>query len=179
MKNNKFITGVYWDDKDLLNGVKQIQDKGITIFDVRTPFPVHGLDDVLKLKRSRLPRLGFLAGAVGAISAFYFQMWVFTESWPINFGGKPYLSVPSFIPVTFELAVLFAAISLVFGFLIRSGIGPGAPVIIFDERTTDDAFLVAIKVNDESEVINISEVLSNAGAGEVKQVEPSKSEQNV
>ncbi|WP_075590328.1 DUF3341 domain-containing protein [Labilibacter marinus] len=179
MKSNKFITGVYWDDKDLLTGIKEIQDKGISIFDVRTPFPVHGLDDVLKIKRSRLPRLGFIAGALGGVLAFYFQMWVFTQSWPINFGGKPYLSVPSFIPVTFELAVLFAAISLVFGFLIRSGIGPGAPVIIFDERTTDDAFLVAIQVNDESEVSNITEVLSSAGAEEVKQVEPSKTEQDV
>ncbi|GAF01653.1 DUF3341 domain-containing protein [Saccharicrinis fermentans] len=174
MKNNKYVTGIFWDDKDLLDGIKEIQSKGIAIYDVRTPFPVHGLDDVLKLKRSRLPRLGFLAGAIGAIVAFWFQMWVFTESWPINFGGKPYLSVPSFIPVTFELAVLFAAISLVFGFLIRSGIGPGAPTIIFDERTSDDAFLVVILEDEDNGSERIQEVLTSVGAQEVKHVEPTK-----
>jgi len=176
MKNSKYVTGIYWDDKDLLNGVKEIQDKGISIYDVRTPFPVHGLDDVLKLKRSQLPRLGFIAGGIGAIVAFLFQMWVFTESWPINFGGKPYLSVPSFIPVTFELAVLFAAISLVFGFLIKSGIGPGAPTIIFDERTSDDAFLVVIELEDETHGDKITTVLNEAGAQEIKNVEPTKTE---
>ncbi|MGQ1785869.1 DUF3341 domain-containing protein [Saccharicrinis sp. GN24d3] len=176
MRNNKFVTGIFWDDKDLMNGIKEIQAKGISIFDVRTPFPVHGLDDVLKLKRSRLPRLGFVAGALGAIVAFGFQMWVFTESWPINFGGKPYLSVPSFVPVTFELAVLFAAISLVFGFLIRSGLGPGAPTVIFDERTSDDAFLVVILEDENNQSDRITEVLNSVGAQEVKQVEPTKTQ---
>ncbi|WP_430931927.1 DUF3341 domain-containing protein [Saccharicrinis sp. 156] len=176
MRNNKFVTGIFWDDKDLMNGIKEIQAKGISIFDVRTPFPVHGLDDVLELKRSRLPRLGFVAGALGAIVAFGFQMWVFTESWPINFGGKPYLSVPSFVPVTFELAVLFAAISLVFGFLIRSGLGPGAPTVIFDERTSDDAFLVVILEDENNQSDRITEVLNSVGAQEVKQVEPTKTQ---
>ncbi len=173
------MTGIFWDDKDLLNAIKSIQNKGVTIYDVRTPFPVHGLDEVLKLKRSRLPRLGFIAGALGAILAFFFQMWVFTASWPINFGGKPYLSVPSFVPVTFEMAVLFAAISLVFGFLIKSGIGPGAPTIIFDERTTDDAFLVVIQVDEGSAASEVSAILSEVGAEEVKEVEPSKNEDDV
>ncbi len=178
MKNNKFVTGVFWDDKDLLNAVKEIQDKGISIFDVRTPFPVHGLDDALKFSRSRLPRLGFVAGALGAILAFLFQVWVFTASWPINFGGKPYLSVPSFVPVTFEMAVLFAAISLVLGFLIRSGIGPGAPTIIFDERTSDDAFLVVVQEDNVNQAEVIAEILNSVGAQEVKQVESTKSKKD-
>ncbi|TLX77709.1 DUF3341 domain-containing protein [Labilibacter sediminis] len=172
MKNNKFITGMFFDDKDLIEAIEKIQEKGVFIFDVRTPFPVHGLDDILKYKRSRLPRLGFVAGVLGAICAFLFQAWVFTEAWPINFGGKPLLSVPSFIPVTFEMAVLFAAISLVFGFLIKSGIGPGAETIIFDERTTDDAFLVVIKEDENIEVKRAEEVLREVGAEDIKLVIP-------
>jgi hypothetical protein len=173
MKDSQYVTGIFYDDKDLIQGIRQIQDKGITIFDVRTPFPVHGLDDVLQLKRSRLPRLGFVAGAVGGVVAFLFQVWVFTAGWPLNFGGKPFLSVPSFIPVTFEMAVLFAAISLVFGFLIKSGIGPGADTFIFDERTSDDAFLVVIEDNQAIAHIEIMEVLQKAGAEEIKSVNPS------
>jgi len=168
MKNKDYVTGVYFDDKDLLQGIKSIQEQGVCIADVRTPFPVHGLDDILKFKRSRLPRLGFVAGALGAILAFLFQSWVFTSSWPLNFGGKPFLSVPSFIPVTFEITVLFASISLVFGFLIKSGIGPGATTVILDERTSDDVFLVVIEANEESE--KIKKILIDAEALEVKVV---------
>ncbi len=173
MKNNQFITGIFYDDKDLLKGIQQMQDMGIAIFDVRTPFPVHGLDDVLKLKRSRLPRLGFIAGGIGTVLAFWFQSWIFTTSWPLNFGGKPFLSVPSFIPVTFEITVLFAALALVFGFLIRSGIGPGAPNIIFDERSTDDAFLVIIHQNEINSELKIKKALEKVGAVEIKSVNPS------
>ncbi len=176
MKSNKYITGLFWDDTELIKAIKELQDKGIAIFDVRTPFPVHGLDDVLKLKRSRLPRLGFVAGAIGGILAFWFQSWVFTTSWPLNFGGKPFFSVPSFIPVTFEMTVLFAAISLVVGFLIKSGLGPGAENIIFDERTTDDAFLIVVKITDTSQSDKIFEVLTSVGASEVKHVEPIKTD---
>ncbi|SMO84078.1 quinol:cytochrome c oxidoreductase membrane protein [Saccharicrinis carchari] len=176
MRSNKYITGLFWDDKELIKAIKEIQDKDVAIFDVRTPFPVHGLDDVLKLKRSRLPRLGFVAGALGGILAFWFQAWVFTTSWPLNFGGKPFFSVPSFIPVTFEMAVLFAAISLVVGFLIKSGLGPGAETIIFDERTTDDAFLIVVEVNEKNKSEMISEMLTSAGAQEVKYVEPTKTD---
>lgn len=168
MKINECITGLYFDDKDLLEGIKIIQTKGVRILDVLTPFPVHGLDDLLQFKRSRLPRLGFFAGVIGAVLAFLFQAWVFTGSWPINFGGKPFLSVPSFVPVTFEMAVLFSAISLVFGFLIKSKIGPGSPIIILDERTSDDAFLVLVEAGVESK--KNEQVLSEAGALEIKKV---------
>ncbi|MCW3805289.1 DUF3341 domain-containing protein [Plebeiibacterium marinum] len=173
MKNRQYITGVYYDDKELLDGIIQIQKSDIPIFDVRTPFPVHGLDDVLKFKRSRLPRLGFVAGTLGAILAFVFQVWVFSSSWPLNFGGKPFFSVPSFIPVTFEMAVLFAAISLVFGFLIKSGIGPGAPALIFDERTSDNVFLVVLEFVDDSHEQKIFNVLKEAGAEDIKSINPS------
>lgn len=173
MKNSQYVTGTYYDDKDLIQGINKIQNNNILIFDVRTPFPVHGLDDVLQFKRSRLPRLGFIAGGLGGILAFFFQAWIFTTSWPINFGGKPFLSVPSFIPVTFEMAVLFAAIALVFGFLIKSKIGPGAPTFIFEKSTTDDTFLVIIKETKETNGDIITKILRQAGAQEIRYVNPS------
>lgn len=146
MQQKAFVSGYYLDDKDLVEGIKALQEKNIEIADVRTPFPVHGLDKVLKMRRSNLPKAGFFAGAMGTAIGFGFQAWVFTEAWPLNFGGKPFLSVPSFIPVTFELTVLFAAFALVFGFLIRSGLGPGAPNIIYDEEVTNDRFQILLEV---------------------------------
>jgi len=147
----------------LVDGIRALQEKSIEITDVRTPFPVHGLDKVLKMRRSRLPRAGFIAGALGALIGFGFQAWVFTQAWPLNFGGKPFLSVPSFIPVTFELSVLCAAFALVFGFLMRSGLGPGAPNVIFDEEVTNDRFQILLEVKgDNSEQLQAE--LQSAGA---------------
>ncbi len=147
MKQKTYVSGYFNDDKDLIVAIKALQARDVVIADVRTPFPVHGLDTVLQLRRSRLPKAGFVAGAIGLCVGFGFQAWVFTVGWPLNFGGKPYLSVPSFIPVTFEVTVLFAALALVFGFLIRSGLGPGAPTEIFDEEVTNDRFQILLAAN--------------------------------
>lgn len=171
MKNKtemtRYITAYYLDEEDLLKGIKKIRDNGLQIGDVLTPFPVHGLDKALRLKRSRLTRVAFIGGAVGALLGFAFQAWVFTVDYPLNIGGKPFFSVPSFIPVTFEMTVLFAAFSMVAAFLITNKLGPGAKALIHDERATDDHFVVVIKVAENStgeEISRMEQVLADAGA---------------
>lgn len=162
---NKYITAYYLDEDKLLKGVKQIKAKGIAIADVLSPFPVHGLDKALGLRRSRLTRVAFTGGAIGAITGFGFQAWVFTTAYPINFGGKPFFSAPSFIPVAFETTVLFAAFSMVIAFFVVSKLYPGAKPIIHDERTTDDRFLVIVDLQENStEEKEIELALKEAGA---------------
>jgi hypothetical protein len=168
---NKYITAYYQDENDLLKGLRQLKEKGLEIMDVLTPFPVHGLDKVLGFERSKLTRVAFGAGALGAIIGFGFQAWVFTKAYPINFGGKPFFAIPSFIPVTFELAVLFAAFAMVIAFFIRSKIGPGAKTVIHDERITDDIFLVVVKIEENHPGRGIKEIeqaLIGAGAEGIK-----------
>jgi hypothetical protein len=167
MAQAKYIKAYYLDDNQLLKGLKNLKKKGFQILDVLTPFPVHGLDKVLGYRRSWIARVGFIGGAIGAASGFLFQTWVFTKDYPLNFGGKPFFAVPSFIPVTFECTVLFAAFAMVFAFLIRSKLGPGAKPFIHDERTTDDRFLVLVGMGkDESEknVTEIKKSLKESGA---------------
>ncbi len=166
--NKSYITAYYTDDDALLKGVRQLKEKGVEIIDVMTPFPVHGLDKAVGLRRSRLSRVAFVGGAVGGLIGFFFQAWVFTKAYPINFGGKPYLSVPSFMPVTFEMAVLFAAFSIVFAYLIYFKLTPGAKPVIHDERSTDDRFLVVVKAGEPDETPNIERALSEAGAEGIK-----------
>ncbi|MBS4060815.1 MAG: DUF3341 domain-containing protein [Bacteroidetes bacterium] len=163
---NKYLTAYYLDEEDLLKGLKKIKSKGVEVADVLTPFPVHGLDKVLGLRRSRLSIIAFAGGAIGATLGFLFQAWVFTRAYPINFGGKPYFAVPSFMPVTFELAVLFAAFSMVFAFLISNNLGPGSKNIIHDEQITDDRFLLVVKMDEEDDekVKAVEIILSDAGA---------------
>ncbi len=141
-QETKYLSACYADETDLLEGVKILKQAGMQITDVLTPFPVHGLDKVLGYRRSWIPRVGFIAGAIGAFFGFIFQVWVFNRAYPLNFGGKPFFAVPSFIPVTFECAVLFAAFAMVFAFLFRSRLGLGAKNKIYDPKITDDSFVV-------------------------------------
>jgi len=166
----KEISGYYDKEINLLNAVKDLRENKIKIKDVFSPYPVHGLDHAMGLRRSWLPRAAFIGGAVGAISGFGFQVWVFTRAYPINIGGKPFLAAPSFIPVTFECAVLFAAFAIVLSYLFKSHLGAGADNKIYDERATDDRFVVVLDTTDidskEAEKIKLK--FEDSGAMDVK-----------
>lgn len=169
-KEKKYIVGIFLDEEILMPAVKNVRQSGLKIYDVFTPFPVHGLEDVMGLRGSKLHTLGFVAGATGAISALAFMVWINVSSYPINFGGKPFFTLPSYIPITFEATVLFASVSMVIGFLARCGLYPGAENRIFDERTTDDKFAMVFEVDkngSETEVNRIIGVLNKNGAVEV------------
>ena len=148
-KRKDVVYGIYNDEHDLLNAVRSAKDKGMEIMDVYSPFPVHGLDPILGLKESRLHIAGFFYGLIGTLTAFLGMTWIFTKDWPIIFGGKPYWAVPSFIPITFELTVLFAAIGMTISFYVVSGMGFGVDNFVLDERISDDKFCLAF---DKEEV---------------------------
>ncbi|HKJ78906.1 MAG TPA: DUF3341 domain-containing protein [Prolixibacteraceae bacterium] len=172
---SSIVYGHFTDELDLLDAVKELQEKGIKIADVRTPFPVHGLDTALNLRRSRLPKVAFIAGAVGGTLGMLFQIWVFTVGWPLNIGGKPQLAIPSFIPVAFELTVLFAAFAMGIAFLLRSNLGPGQIPDILDEDVTNDHFQVILsEKNNQVTEPELIEALKAAGALDVKHVNSTK-----
>ncbi|MDX2002970.1 MAG: DUF3341 domain-containing protein [Chitinophagales bacterium] len=170
----KFIVGLYNDEEILLKAVKKVRASGIKIHDVRTPFPVHGLDAAMGMKDSRLHTVGFIAGACGATFALSFISWVTVVDYPTNFGGKPFFSLPSYIPITFEFTVLSAAITMTVAFFIRCGLSVVKAPRIFDERTTDDMFAVIFEVDEHTsndDLDKINNVLSETGAAEIKQKE--------
>ncbi len=144
MENNKYITISFDDEKPMLQAVKELKATNIVIDDVLTPFPVHGLDKLLDMRQSRIPTVGFIFGAIGAIFGFGFQAWVFTKDYPLIIGGKPFLSAPAFIPVTFEMTVLTAALAMVAVFLISSKLRPRKKFEPIDNRITDDRFVILI-----------------------------------
>ena len=120
-QNTEVLFGLYDDETDLLSAIEVANKEHLDIMDVYTPFPVHGLDPLLGLEESRLHQAGFIYGAIGALFGFSFMTWVFVRDWPTIFGGKPYWSVPAFIPITFELTVLFASIGMVVTFYTVCG----------------------------------------------------------
>lgn len=99
----------------LLKAAESIRDKGYDHYDVYSPFPIHGMDDAMGLKPSKLPWFVFCGGAFGLCFGFGLQTWVSTTAYPLIISGKPLFSYQAFIPVTFELMVLFSAFTTVFG----------------------------------------------------------------
>lgn len=160
------IYGLYDDEEILLNAVRKAKEMHFEIMDVYSPFPVHGLDPLLDLAESRLHITGFVYGMLGTLTAFLGMTWIFTKDWPIIFGGKPYWSVPAFIPIVFEVTVLFAAIGMVATFYIVSGLGPGVVNPCLDDRITDDKFCLAFD-KSEVDVEEVQKFLEESGASEV------------
>ncbi len=170
MSDNKkeVLYGLYDDEEILLNAVDQANADHLEIMDVFTPFPVHGLDPKLGLEESRLHITGFIYGAIGTLTAFLFMTWVFTRDWPIIFGGKPYFSAPAFIPITFEVTVLFASVGMVVTFYTICGMAPGVVNPTLDDRITDDKFCIAFDVSeaDEDKKDKLKGFFSQSGASE-------------
>ncbi|WP_421918092.1 DUF3341 domain-containing protein [Marinifilum sp.] len=165
----RYISAYFEDEENLLRATKDLKEKQMSIQDVLTPFPIHGLDPILGYKRSRIPIVGFIGGAIGCILAFGFQAWVFIVDYPLFIGGKPHLAIPSFIPITFELTVLFAAFGMVFAFLIRSKLGPGANNPIHDERITDNRFMIIVDLDEAGKQDEqVKEILLKEEAQEIK-----------
>jgi len=163
------LYGLYDDDEVLLSAVRKAGEDHLEIMDVFTPFPVHGLDPLLGLEESRLHIAGFVYGALGTLTAFLGMTWIFTRDWPVIFGGKPYWSVPAFIPITFELTVLFAAVGMVISYFTVNGLGPGVTSPTLDDRITDDKFCIAFDAGNatEDDIQRYRSFLSATGASEV------------
>ena len=169
--NKDILFGLYTDETDLLKAVSNAQKKHLNVWDVFSPFPVHGLDPILGLSESRLHQAGFIYGLTGTLTAFLFMTWAFVRDWPIIFGNKPFWAVPAWIPVTFELTVLFAAIGMTVTFYTICGMGFGVKNPTLDDRITDDKFCVAFDVSGASttEINSFKEFFTITGAAEVKQ----------
>lgn len=167
--SKKVLYGLYNDEEELKSAITTARGAHLSMLDVLTPFPVHGLDPVLGLNESRLHYLGFIYGAVGALFGFGFMSWAVVSDWPIVFGGKPYWPVPSYIPITFEMTVLFAAWGMTLTFYTICGMWPGVKAKILDNRITDDKFCIAFDVTGtaEKEVASLQSFFSNTGAAEV------------
>jgi hypothetical protein len=170
MSNRNNISISFNDEVPLLQAVRILRDSKEIITDVLSPFPVHGLDEVLSIKRSRIPVGGFIFGALGAILAFGFQAWVFTVSYPLIIGGKPFFSVPTFIPITFEVTVLFAGLSMVAALLIRSKLKPDIRFKPVDDGITDDRFVILVDTNDDETTLKrVTSLLSGIQILEIRQ----------
>jgi hypothetical protein len=169
--NKNFLVGVFEDEDVLLRAVTKVRSSGVKIHEVFTPFPVHGLDEVLGYKRSRLPIAAFMFGLTGTSLALLMQIWMLGYDWPMIIGGKNFVSLPPFIPVTFEMTVLLSALGMVATFIIISDMKPYGWPRQFDIRSTDDKLVMAVDldVNAGKTKDELTRLLREVGASEVNQ----------
>ena len=163
----KFVIGIYEDEDVLLDAISSVRAKGVNIYEVYSPFPVHGIESRLGYKRSRLSIAAFCFGFLGTCLALTMMIGMTTIDWPMIIGGKDFLPLPVFIPVTFEMTVLLSAFGMVGTFFVISDLKPWGKPKTFDLRSTDDKHVMAIEIekNNMSEAA-LKKLLKSNGASE-------------
>ncbi len=167
MAVKKFVVGCFNDEAVLFPAVKKVRNAGYKIHEIYTPMPIHGLDKAMGLRETSIHTAGFLYGLAGTTTALGGISYVFTYDWPINMGGKPHFSLPAWIPITFELTVLFASVGMVLTFCYLCQMAPFVKKHHFHLRSTDDLFVMVIECTAKSNEEDIKSFLTNSGAIEV------------
>ncbi len=158
----------------LLHACERIRDAKYRRWDAHTPFPVHGLNDAMGLRTSILPWLVLGGGLTGLGLALLMQWWMNAVDYPFLISGKPYFSLPAFIPVVFEMTVLLSAITTFFGMLLLAGLPQFWHPVFQSERfkrASDDHFFISIESRDRRFEANETKKLLESLAG-VLHVEP-------
>lgn len=168
---------MYDDDDVLKDGAKKLVAKGIKISEVFSPFPIHGIDPIIGITNTRLGIMAFLYGITGTILATLGMRYFMITDWPMNIGGKPNFSyldnILAFIPVTFEFTVLCAAHGMAITYLLKNKTLPGMIASNPDPRTTDDKFVMELRMSENSKFseAEIQELLNSTGVIEIDQKE--------
>ena len=149
---NKVIYAVYEDPELLKDAARKLITAGVKVRDVFSPFPIHGIDPIIGLKRTRLGIVSFMFGSMGLSLALLGTYYMMIYDWPMDIGGKPneyfYQNIPAFVPVLFEFTVLCAAHGMAITYLIRNKTLPGMPGRNPDPRSTNDKFIIELRTED-------------------------------
>lgn len=175
MDSNVVFYAMYNDDEVLKEGARKVIAKGVKVAEVFSPFPIHGLDPILGLKETRLGIMSFIYGLTGLTLAIIGMNYFMIYDWPMNIGGKPSFSflenMLAFVPIAFEFTVLFAAHAMAISYLIVNKTLPGMPAVNPDPRTTDDRFIMELRLDDNNQFTDkeIEALLMETGIVELDQ----------
>ncbi|MEC7749994.1 MAG: DUF3341 domain-containing protein [Myxococcota bacterium] len=161
------VYGIFRHQDDLIQAASQVNKRNYSDWDCFTPYPVHGLDDAMGLSRSWIPWVTLVAGLTGTVTAIVLQVVIMVYNWPMNFGGRPFLSFPDFVPIMFELTVLFGGLATWACVFVSQGMPTLNPTII-DPRVGDDRFALYIGASNEKfDLVEVRAYLTQLGADEV------------
>ncbi|MEO7415198.1 MAG: DUF3341 domain-containing protein [Opitutaceae bacterium] len=159
----------------LYHAAEQVRDAGYKNWDCITPFPVHGLDKAMGLKRSIVPRISLTGGITGFCTGMTMIWWTNQYDYPLVVGGKPFFSPMFAFPVSYELTILFTAFATIIGMFVVNGLPMHYhPVLKYDQikRGMDDTFFIVIEASDPRfNLANTKALLEKAGGTEIKELE--------
>ena len=168
-----YVLGEFADDRAILEAARALRAEGRSSLDLHTPYPVHGAEEALGLRRSTVPVVALVGGLTGATLGYLLQWYTVGFDWPLNVGNRPPHSPPAFVPVTFELGVLAAALTIFFGLLFAYFRFPRVyhplfEVEAFRSASIDGLWLSAAVADDRAE--EVAAALRRLGASEVSLV---------
>lgn len=170
-KNQSGMAAIFLEESAVVKAATKTREMGFKKFDAISPYPIHGMEEACGIKRSWIPYVTFCMALFGLLCAWSLEYWTSAVSWPINVGGKPFHSLPAFIPIMFELTVLFAALSSVVSLIIVCKLPKVNPPII-DPDLTSHKFAIFIPSNDVGyDERKIEEMFRSLGASEIKKAE--------
>src|ERR1700683_1196549 len=169
------VLGEFPDPHSLIAAAKRTREEGYTKIDAYSPFPVEGLPDALGFGKTRMPLIVLIGGILGCLTGYSMQYWIAGVYFPINIGGRPLNSWPSFIPITFELTILFSALFAVFGMLALNGLPtpyhPLFNVPRFALASRDRFFLAILSTDKKFNMVETRKFMQYLGAREVSDVD--------
>jgi mono/diheme cytochrome c family protein len=166
------VLAEYQSPGELVHAANQVREAGYTQFDCFSPFPVHGIDDAIGIKRTILPALVFCGGIAGLVVGLFLQWYLNSYNWPWNISGKPIWSLPANIPIGFETTILLSVFTTFFGMWILNRLPQvWHPFFRLDRfaRVSDDSFMLGIEAKDSKfDLAATTRLLKAAGALEVE-----------
>ncbi|PWN07346.1 DUF3341 domain-containing protein [Rhodohalobacter mucosus] len=160
--------------KELMDAARLVNQNGYRHYDTFSPYPIHGMDRAMSLKKSKLGWIVLSHGLLGFSGALAMIYWMMVVDYPLNISGKTLMNVPAWIPVTFELTVLLSAFGAVFGMFFLNGL-PKLNHPLFNsenfKKVTDDGFFVCIESEDpQFESEKVQKLLQDAGAATIEEI---------
>jgi len=158
----------------LIKAAEQTRDAGYIKIDAYSPLPIEGLAEAIGFHHDRVPLVTLIGAIIGGLTGYLMQWWMATVSYPVNVGGKPYHSWPSFIVVTFEMTILFGGISAVLGMLALNGLPmPYHPVFNvprFAFASKDRFFLIVFSSDKKYDPVKTRQFLEGLGPKSLAEV---------
>lgn len=165
------LAGIFETESGVVKAARKTREMGFKKFEAISPYPIHAMEEAAGIQRSWIPYVTFGAGIVGLLSALLLTWWTSAVDWKLNIGGKPFFSLPAFIPIMFELTVLFAALCSVGALFYACGLPKIDPPII-DPDLTCSKFAIFIPSDDSGyDEGKITEMFRSLGASEIKKAE--------